>query len=552
MHCCRPRSILAPVARVPARLAAVAVLAVCATALTASPLPPLADMQSAPVRRPPLEAMPDEQSRALDQHIINEIKDHSEIISNLTYLSDVIGARLTGSDAAKRANDWTADRMRSYGLENVHLEAWTIPVGWERGTCSARVIEPDNGRAIILASAGWAPGTHGKVQGDVVIMEARTSQDLAKYKGKLKGAIVLQNPPQNVRPVTEKVANPLAAMAGPPNALNNAFRRNPERMFERMMSFRRELGDFLRSEGAVAIFQDAGKPQGLLNMTGSWRGMDRASAGEPIPSFFVAHEHYAMLYRLAKRPAPARTRIELEATNKFIPGPVKVYNTVGEIRGSERPDEFVIVGAHLDSWDLGSGTTDNGTGSSIVLEAARALSKIAVKPKRTIRFCLFTGEEQGLHGSRAYVKDHKDELPRTSMAVVHDTGTGKVTGMMLSGFTSAKPIMEKAMESLKPLGVEDINLRSMGGSDHASFDRVGVPGFCCQQDMSEYRFTHHSQSDTLDKAHEPELIQGAEVMAVTAMRVADLPIMLPRDRQERPSPRARASAGQAPAPSNAR
>src|SRR5262249_55494425 len=161
----------------------------------------------------------------------------------------------------------------------------------------------------------------------------------------------------------------------------------------------------------------------------------------------------AMLYRLATRPAPARTRIEVEVTNRFIPGPVAVYNTVGEIRGSEKPDEFVVVGAHLDSWDLGQGTTDNGTGSAVGLEAARILARCGTPPRRTIRFVLFTGEEQGLHGSRAYVQKHKDELGRTSCCIVHDTGQGKVTGVTVGARPPVRAILEKELAGLKELGV---------------------------------------------------------------------------------------------------
>jgi hypothetical protein len=484
---------------------------------------------------------------ALDQKIIATAKDNPDLMANLTYLSDVIGPRLTGSAALKHANDWAAEKMRSYGLSNVHLEPWTIPVGWERGTAYARIIEPDNGRSLAIASMGWSPGTKGKLQGDVVIVKAKNAQELAAYKGKLKNAIVLQGPPSaNVR-TNFNPWNPgernrgrdgAGTPAGAPGARPNAppgqappetFRRDLADWQQRM-AFRRELGDFLRSEGAGCILMDAGKPQGLLNMTGGWRGNDRVSGADPVPSAFVAHEHYALLHRLASRPAPAQTRVEIEITNRIIPGPITVYNTVGELRGSEKPEEVVVVGAHLDSWDLGQGTTDNGTGTCVVLETARTLQKAGIQPRRTIRFCLFTGEEQGLHGSRAYVQQHKDELPRISLCLVHDTGTGKVIGLGLQGRESVKPILEAELVSLKELGLKDINLRGMGGSDHASFEQVGVPGFAVQQDMSEYGLTHHSQSDTLDKVHEADLVEGVQVMAVTAVRVANLPNLLPRDK----------------------
>jgi hypothetical protein len=494
---------------------------------------------------------------ALDQAILTAARKDSEIMANLTYLSDMIGPRLTGSAALKRANEWTAEKMKSYGLTNVHLEPWEIPMGWERGTATARILEPANGRTLTLAAMGWTPGTKGKIEGDVVVVKARNSKELAEYKGKLKNAIVLRGAPATIRPITDTSYFPgggrpgqrpdpekkgAPEKKGEPEKKGAAEKRGDfgQPPFARPdMAFRRELTDFLRTEGVAVLLQDAGKPHGLLTTTGGWRGTDRGTAPEPLPSAFMVHEHYALLYRLATRPEPARTRVEIEITNKFVPGPITVYNTVGEIRGSEKPDEYVILGAHLDSWDLGQGTTDNGTGSSVVLEAARILSQSKVKPKRTIRFALFTGEEQGLYGSRAYVQKHKDELPRISMCLVHDTGTGKVTGIGLQGREVLKPILEPELEALKEIGFKEVNTRRMGGSDHGSFEQAGVPGFAVQQDMSEYRFTHHSQSDTLDKAKEADLIQGAQVMAVTALRVANLPNLLPRDRpagQERRGP----------------
>ncbi len=370
-----------------------------------------------------------------------------------------------------------------------------------------------------------------------MVLKARSAADLVPYKGKLKNAIVLRGAPTTIRPVAEggfgsERRRASADAKGDKKADGKAEAPPPPRQRGGYpsMAFRREVTEFLRKEGAAVVLMDAGKPHGLLNMTGGWRGDDRVSGGEPLPSLFVAHEHYAQLYRLANRPIPARMRVEVEIDNKFIPGPVAVYNTVGEIRGADKPDEFVVVGAHLDSWDLGQGTTDNGTGSCVVLETARILAKCGVRPKRTIRFVLFTGEEQGLHGSKEFVKRHKDEMAKTSMALVHDTGTGRVLGIGLQGRAAIKPIMEKELVSLKELGVTGIDLRGMGGTDHLSFERVNVPGFAVRQDPVEYRFSHHSQSDTLDKAREADLIQGTQVMAVAALRVANLPQLLPRDK----------------------
>jgi carboxypeptidase Q len=475
-----------------------------------------------------------------DKAIIADVKANSELMKNLQYLSDVIGPRLTGSKNLERANNWTAEKMKAYGLENVKLEPWEIPVGWERGKATMKIIEPDNGRWLTIASAAWTPGTKGKVTGDVVILKGRTKAELEKYKGKLKGAVVLLNPPANVAPVTD-----LRYLGGgqPPKKdapKDEPKKEEPKKEVIKEQFIRAEVQpggfgldvEFLKSEGVACTVRDSGKPHGLLNMTGGWPRGDRGKAEDALPSVFMVHEHYALLYRLASR-TDAVTRVETEIEAKFVPGPVTVYNTVGDIPGYEKPDEIVIVGAHLDSWDLGQGTTDNGTGSTVVLEAARTLAAMAkqgMRPKRTIRFCLYTGEEQGLWGSRKYVERHKAEMDQHSAAIVHDTGTGKVTGFGMLGRESCKKILDEELASLKGIeGWQGLSIGGMrGGTDHASYNSVGVPGFACIQDMDEYRLTHHSQSDTFDKAKAPNLIQGAQVMAVTAMRIANLPDLMPR------------------------
>ena len=479
----------------------------------------------------------------IDQALIADVKAHSELMKNLEYISDVIGPRLTGSKALERANEWTAEKMKEYGLENVRLEHWEVPLGWERGTASMKVIEPETGRPLTVASYAWAPGTEGKVTGDVVIMKARTKEDLKQYAGKLKNAVVLRQPPTPVAPVTD---TRYAPVGGPPAKKDGPEAKKDDQPMRKgggggggfgfARAFQGELNDFLKAEGAACTLLDSGKPHGLLNMTGNWPTGDRGNAQEGLPRLFITHEHYAMLWRLASRPAPAKTRVEVEITNTFIPGPIVVSNTIGEVRGSEKPDEIVVVGAHLDSWDLGSGTTDNGTGTSVVLETARvvaALAKQGQRPKRTIRFCLFTGEEQGLWGSKKYVEKHKDELAKHSVALVHDTGTGKVLGFGLQGRAVVKPVLEPELESLKAFeGWAGLDLGRQGGTDHLPFETAGVPGFACRQDADEYRLTHHTQTDTFDHAKGANLVQGAQVMAVTAVRIANMPDLLPRKKVE--------------------
>ncbi len=485
----------------------------------------------------------------IDRKIIAEVKDKAELKANLQHLCDVIGPRITGSANLEKANKWAEAKMKEYGLTNVKLEPWEIPVAWDRGTFSMKMVEPNAGKPLIGASAAWTPGTKGKIAGEVVFLNAKTKDDLAKYKGKLKNAIVLRSPPSDVKPISDMT------YLAPPAPKNDPKKDEPKKdepkkdepkkeepkpsdsqpprpNFGELMALRAAMGEFLKAEGAAAILTDSAKPHGLLVMTGSWPKGDRGAAGDPLPTIFMTHEHYAMLHRLATATDGPKPMVELEITNKFTPGPITVYNTVGEITGSEKPDEFVVVGAHLDSWDLGTGATDNGTGSCTVLEIARtlaALAKAGIKPKRTIRFVLFTGEEQGLFGSKQYVIKHKDEMPKTSMTIVHDTGTGVVKGFGLQGREAVQKILEPELETLKTIdGWKGLSLRGMGGTDHLSFESAGVPGFACDQDMDEYRLTHHTQTDTFDHVKIPNLVQGAQVMAITALRVANLPDLLPR------------------------
>ncbi|HKT48591.1 MAG TPA: M20/M25/M40 family metallo-hydrolase [Candidatus Acidoferrales bacterium] len=457
---------------------------------------------------------------AADAQILNEIHDHSEAMQNLEYLSDSIGPRLTGSSQLKQANEWTADMFRKYGLTNVHLEPWTIAHSWTRGSASARIIAPTE-HPLTIASAGWSPSTKGKVRGPVVYVEVRKKEDLEKYRGKLKGAIVMIGEPGSLSPPRpeEQDGAVLRAMQPPPPMKGEPAPPSPFAAFAEIARLRNEL---FKSEGVAAVLRDSNKPHALLNMTGI--GGEKFEIGA-IPTAFITGEGYRLLYRMQKR---GPVQVEIEMKNSFSSKPVEVYNTVAELRGSEKPDEIVIIGGHLDSWDLGTGTTDNGTGTMAVLEAARTLAKLNLKPKRTIRFVLFTGEEEGLVGSQKYVEAHKAELDKISAVLVHDTGTGRVLALGLHDNYESRQIVDEVIAPLKSLDLLEPSMDRSFGTDHASFDEAGVPGFYCIQALAEYNRTHHSQSDTFDKAWKDDLNQGAQVLAAWAYNTAELPQMMPR------------------------
>ena len=456
----------------------------------------------------------------VDAKILSEIKDHSELMANLEYLSDRIGPRLTGSPLLKQANDWTAEMFRKYGLTNVHLEPYTIAHAWTRGMATARILKPTE-HPLTIASGAWSPNTKGAVRGKVVYFDAKKPEEYAKFHGKLKGAIVIADEPRPLSPPPPTNQNGMATirMQEPPAPVGQPALPDP---YEKFLEEEKKKEKFFVEEGVLAVLRDSGKPHALLNMTDST--FEPFQLGT-IPTAFVTGEGYRMIFRMLKSEP---VEVELLITNALSAKPVEVYNTVAELRGTEKPEENVILGAHLDSWDLGTGTTDNGTGSMAVLEAARALSKLNVKPNRTIRFVLFTGEEEGLIGSKEYVKAHKDELSKISGALVLDIGTGRVLALGLHDNYPARPVVDEVIAPLGELKLLEPSMRRTFGTDSASFDEVGVPGFWCMQAIAEYRLTHHSQSDTFDKAWKDDINQGAQVLATWAYNTANLPEMLPR------------------------
>jgi carboxypeptidase Q len=455
-------------------------------------------------------AEPSGEIKAVTQAIVEEIDKRSELMANLEYLCDMIGPRLTGSPGLTKANQWTRDKFKHYGLANPHLESWTIEKAWTRGEAKGHVVVPVEQR-LLLESAGWGPSTKGPQCGPVVHVKAQSADELSPYKGKLKGAWVMLSE-VSVQP------NPKA----PRTNLEGEMRRRI-RDFTRLREFRPVLRKFLVDEGAAGILIDSNKEHGLVNMTTAASNFTQAA----LPEAFLTTESYGLIWRLLKR---GPVEIEIDMKNTFSTGPVEVYNTVAEIPGSDKADEVVIIGGHIDSWDLGTGATDNGTGIMAVLEAARALKAVGIKPRRTIRFVLFSGEEEGLHGSRAYVKAHEKEMPKVSGVLVHDMGTGRVKSIGLQGRYDLREIMEKVVEPFKEAAnLDELSMRVMMGTDHLSFLPHGVPAFAVVQDEAEYRKTHHTESDTFDKVYPDEINQGAKVLAAWAYNVAMLPECLARN-----------------------
>jgi carboxypeptidase Q len=443
---------------------------------------------------------------SVDGALVEHLHDTSALEATLQVLTEGTGPRLTGSPALLKAHRLAADRLRSLGLA-VAEEPFALPRTWRRGPARGELVTPYP-HELRLAQVGWTPPTAGDIEGPLRVFAPKTADEMAASRGRLAGAIVLVGAPATD---LEPLMMVLPLRLDPRGARPRPREGGPSRD---------ERVAFLRKEGASALLLDAGKPDGMLDMTGD----DEAVAGEVgLPAAVLIHEQYLLLTHLAPDGATVRLRLD----GRLGP-PAECVNTVASMPGVETPGEIVLVGAHLDSWDLGTGATDDAAGAAAVLEAARLLAEAEARPRRTIRFVLFSGEEQGLLGSKAYVERHREELPRHSAVFVLDTGSGSIDALALQGRAEVEPILREVLAPAVPLGVVDTDLRLEWDTDHIPFDQAGVPAFCFEQVQHDYSRIHHSEADTLDKARPDELEQAAVVLALTAYGTARLPELLPR------------------------
>lgn len=450
-----------------------------------------------------------------DQKIAGEVQAHSELIKNLEYLSSEIGPRLTGSPEMQKASAWTLERFKAYGLD-AHLETDQVPHAWYRGEDTAEIVSPIE-HIIGIRSMGWSKATSGEVTGPVIFLGDDPAAEVQNLKDKLKGAIVCMGKPATIS--TEEADNAYDAVIPP-------FRGVPPPRPAGApgpggFQGRARVTQLLAEAGVAAILRDSGKPDSLFNMGGA--GM--AYQPSALPSAFLTHEDYSLLYRLSLA-GPVSLKLNLKGT--FSPGPVPASITVAEIKGSTMPDQRVIIGGHLDSWDLGQGSLDNGTGAMATLEAARALKALGWQPKRTLTFILFTGEEEGGVGVRKFLSDHEAETPKIDAVLIHDTGTGRVFSIGLENLWETLPLFTKIYQPLQEVfDLRPPEARYYGGSDHVAFLGAGVPAYFCVQAPAGYREVHHSQTDTFDKVIPDQINEGAALLAAWAWNVSELPDSLP-------------------------
>ena len=466
--------------------------------------------QSAPQRTAEQRAAYRKAMEEADQKIADEVKAHSELVKNLEYLTTEIGPRLTGSPQMQAASNWTLKRFKDYGLD-AHLETAEIAHAWTRGLETAEITSPIQQR-IGIRAYGWSKATEGEISGNVVLLDVKNPSDFDQYKGRLKGTFVMMRKPVDMSREEANPENAYDAVIPPPRGVpdpNGGFRG------------RMRIINQVSAEQPALVLMDSGKVDSLYNMTGGFR---KYSASE-VPMAFLTHEDYDLLYRLLQAgPVTMKANLPETFSDKQVPASI----TVAEIKGSEHPEERVIVGGHLDSWDLGQGALDNGTGAMATLEAARTLKALGWKPKRTITFILFTGEEQGGIGADTFLKDHEAEIPKMDAILIHDTGTGKVFSISLDNLWETAPLMREIYQPLQEVfDLQPLSTRYFGASDHVPFLNKGVPAYFCIQLPAGYGAAHHSQTDTFDKVIPDQINEGAAFLAAWAWNVSEMPDSLP-------------------------
>ena len=497
-------------------------------------------------------------AESVDLDAITRLKaegfERSQVMDIAWWLTEVHGPRLTNSPQMRAAAEWTAAKAKEWGLANVALEPWgpnsEFGRGWSNERTVLHVVKPTPW-PVLAHPRAWTPGTNGPVSADAVLAPLANESDFDKYRGKLQGRIVLLQAPRNVTPLFEPPArrhtnDTLDALheqvVTPPQV--------PGAPGGGGQQFAAKRNAFLVAEGVVAVLEPAaGRGDSGSLLVGG--GGSRDPKDPPVPAqLAVATEHYNRIARLVDR--GQTVTLEADVRNTFHDADLSMFNIVAEIRGTDKADEVVMLGAHFDSWHAGTGAVDNASGSAVMLEAMRILKQSGVRLRRTVRMALWTGEEQGLIGSRMYVRNHfadpADMKPKAGHAKFAgyfnmDNGTGQYRGVYLQGNEAVAPIFRAWMEPFRNLGMTHLTIRNTGGTDHLSFNAVGLPGFQFIQDPVQYSSrTHHSNLDVYDQLIASDLMKNAVITAAFVYHTANRDQLLPR--KPMPQPPARQTTSQ--------
>jgi carboxypeptidase Q len=490
----------------------------------------------------------------VDEAIVARIKveafQNSKVLATVSSIADVFGPRLTATPEQKAAGEWCRDEMTRWGLSNARLDPWgTIPRSWAVKRYSAEMLAPGYMRMNAVPKA-WTPGTKGAVNGTPVFVEVKSKADFEKYRGKLRGAIVMNGRPTAAGLRTE----PLASRMSDADLAKEAAAINPGEPktyveeaaeWKKLVTDQDEITKFFSEEGIAALLEPNTRGLGSVRVTAQSYTLDSPYA--TFPAFVVAAEHYGRVLRLLERKLPVTLELSSEAT--LVPGPATGYNVIAEIPGTDPrlKDEVVLLGAHLDSWHAATGATDNAAGCAVVMEALRILKAIGARPRRTIRVALWDGEEQDYYGSAGYAKRYFGDPLTGQVGPEHDklaayfnldNGHGKIRGVYLQGNELVRPIFEAYLRPFNYLGATTLSVTNTGATDHMPFEALGLPAFQFIQDPLDYNTrTHHSSLDVYEALVEDDLKQASAVLASFAYHTASRAERLPREAPPKDQPR---------------
>jgi hypothetical protein len=514
-----------------------------------------------------------QQTEKVDLNTIHRIKEealgrNSKVMDHMFYLTDVNGPRLNNSKGYRAAGDWAVKRLKEYGLANVHLEKWgPFGKGWNLELYSGHMLEPMY-QPIIAIPLAWTAGTDGVVSGNPILVTPQTQAELDAFKGKLAGKIVLISPkrdlampttPLGVRYTDAELQEIQTAQIQIPGLFGRGGRGAPGAPGGRGGVAGglspQAVQTFLKAEKPALIIQISARGDGGTLMGG---GAQNRDVTDNPPTLVMAAEHYNRIVRLMEHEIPVKLQFEV----KVGFDDAEPFNVIAEIPGNAKKDELVMVGGHFDSWHYATGATDNAAGSAIAMEVMRTLKALNLNMDRTVRMALWGGEEQGLLGSRAYVKEHFADPTVMKPTAEHekvagywniDNGTGKIRGIYLQGNEMCRPIFEKWLEPFKDMGAATITNRNTGGTDHQAFDAVGLPGFQFIQDTMDYETrTHHTNMDVYDRIQATDMLQMSAIESSMVYLTAVRPEKLPRKPLPPPQPAGRGFGGGGGAPTGGR
>jgi carboxypeptidase Q len=503
----------------------------------------------------------------MDIDTIIKIRDeglnNSQVMENISWLTDVYGPRLTGSPQIEQAKEWTIGKFEEWGLSNIREERFDFGKGWEVVRFNAHMTEPQV-MPIIGYPRSWSSSTDGVVKAEVEYVTLQTAGDLDRYRGNLEGKIVFLQPIREVEMLegdvvlrmtdelkAEARTTPVTAAGGGGGFRGRGGRGGGGAEGADRPLNRTEINDFLYEENVAVLIDrgsDSTEPAGGSSLSWATQRTDGGTifpggggprdenAGQVVASATIAVEHYNRMMRILEKGIPVEMEVDIQTRFHEETQP-NGFNIIAEIPGTDLADEIVMIGGHFDSTHGAVGATDNATGVAAMMEVMRIFKTLGIQPRRTVRIGLWGGEEQGLIGSRVHVTRNLASRDMTEMHPDYDNfsayfnidnGTGRIVGIWLQGNLAVKPIFEQWMTMLDDLGMDTAGPRSVGGTDHGSFDAVGLPGFQFMQDRLEYNSrTHHSNMDFFDRVQEDHVVQQAVVAAVFAYNAAMRDVMLP-------------------------